>query len=152
MQFLARIIIYQFIDFILLNFVIYIMLVEKVITDMKQFYNMKYERSPEFYMKIELPNGPDKEYVCIGVKASNYFVPAEEMSKKPDEWPIPPIPKDSYPCEEVGIIARADIVTVGVIAFQGAPLQVHPMHWLRGAGMFATSLGPDDACFVTGAN
>ena len=26
------------------------------------------------------------------------------------------------------------------------------MHWPWGAGMFATSLGPDDACFVAGAS
>ena len=37
----------------------------------KQFYNKKYDaKSKEFWQSIELPNGPDKEYVCIGVKAS----------------------------------------------------------------------------------
>lgn len=34
----------------------------------------------------------------------------------------------------------------------GEPLHVWDMHWPWGAGMFATSLGPDDACFVAGAN
>merc|ERR1711879_1132197 len=34
----------------------------------------------------------------------------------------------------------------------GYPLKLHDMHWPWGAGMFATSLGPDDACFVAGAN
>merc|ERR1711988_957877 len=115
----------------------------------KQFYSTKCDaKSPEFWKRIELPNGPDKEYVCIGVKASNYFMPKETLSekgpggggwilmnmnlgvktregkawgtdekgyprifavgdcnyscveepgKKPDEWPIPPIPKISYP-------------------------------------------------------
>merc|ERR1712079_277963 len=29
---------------------------------------------------------------------------------------------------------------------------VSTMHWPWGAGMFATSLGPKDACFVLGAN
>ena len=49
----------------------------------KQFYNMKYDaKSPEFWKKIELPNGVDKEYVCIGVKASNYFMPKETLSEK----------------------------------------------------------------------
>merc|ERR1712159_884756 len=54
--------------------------------------------------------------------------------KPPDDWPIPPIPKISYPGEEEAIIACANL------------------HWPWGAGMFATSLGPDDACFVAGAN
>lgn len=34
----------------------------------------------------------------------------------------------------------------------GGTLQIADMHWPWGAGMFATSLGPDDACFVAGAN
>merc|ERR1719183_2648309 len=34
----------------------------------------------------------------------------------------------------------------------GYPLKLHNMHWPWGAGMFATSLGPDDAVFVAGAN
>merc|ERR1719198_1743849 len=34
----------------------------------------------------------------------------------------------------------------------GYPLEPAKMHWPWGAGMFATSLGPDDACFVAGAN
>ena len=34
----------------------------------------------------------------------------------------------------------------------GGTLQIANMHWPWGAGMFATSLGPDDACFVAGAN
>lgn len=34
----------------------------------------------------------------------------------------------------------------------GGKLQIANMHWPWGAGMFATSLGPDDACFVAGAN
>ena len=49
----------------------------------KQFYNTKYDaKDPEFWKKIELPSGPDKEYVCIGVKASNYFMPKETLSEK----------------------------------------------------------------------
>merc|ERR1711963_910350 len=49
----------------------------------KQFYSTKYDaKSPEFWKKIELPNGVDKEYVCIGVKASNYFMPKETLSDK----------------------------------------------------------------------
>ena len=49
----------------------------------KQFYNTKYDaKNPDFWKSIELPNGPDKEYVCIGVKASNYFMPKETLSEK----------------------------------------------------------------------
>jgi len=177
----------------------------------KQFYNIKYEgKNPEFLKKIELPNGPDKEYICIGVKASNYFMPSETLSekgpggggwilmdltlavktrdnkkwsvdekgyariyaigdcnyscveeagKKPDEWPIPPIPKISYPGEEEAVIATKNIVKIDKMVYQGkktdnfgGSLEPHIMHWPWGAGMFATSLGPDDACFVAGAN
>merc|ERR1712232_766274 len=177
----------------------------------KQFYQKKYDaKNPEFWKSIELPNGPDKEYVCIGVKASNYFMPKETLSEKgpggggwilmnmelavktrdnkiwgadhkgmprifavgdcnyscveepgkpPNQWPIPPMPKISYPGEEEAIIACSNIVIVDKLVFQGktshlfgAPLVPHNMHWPWGAGMFATSLGPDDACFVAGAN
>jgi hypothetical protein len=177
----------------------------------KQFYNKKYDKnSKEFWQSIELPNGPDKEYVCIGVKASNYFMPKETLSekgpggggwilmdlklavktregqvwgadhkgqprifavgdcnyscveapgKKPDEWPIPPMPKISYPGEEEAVIACGNLEKVDKIVFQnraddccGKPVALHDMHWPWGAGMFATSLGPDDACFVAGAN
>ena len=49
----------------------------------KQFYNTKYDaKDPEFWKRIELPSGPDKEYVCLGVKASNYFMPKETLSEK----------------------------------------------------------------------
>ena len=48
-----------------------------------RFYNTKYDaKSPEFWSSIELPNRPDKEYVCIGVKASNYFMPKDTLSEK----------------------------------------------------------------------
>ncbi|CAE7531236.1 PAG [Symbiodinium natans] len=177
----------------------------------KQFYNTKYDaKDPEFWKKIDLPSGPDKEYVCIGVKASNYFMPKETLSekgpggggwilmeqnlavktrdgkrwgadekgfpriyavgdcnyscveepgKKPNEWPIPPIPKISYPGEEMCIVACTNIEKTDRLLFQnktvdccGDPLKVADLHWPWGAGMFATSLGPDDACFVAGAN
>jgi NADH dehydrogenase FAD-containing subunit len=177
----------------------------------KEFYNMKYNaKDPSFYNSIGLPSGPDKEYVCIGVKASNYFMPKETLSekgpggggwilmdmtlavktregkvwgadeqgygriyavgdcnygcvdeagKKPDDWPIPPIPKISYPGEEEAIVAIKNIEAVDKLVFRnikttnlGNPVKIQNMHWPWGAGMFATSLGPDDACFVAGAN
>jgi hypothetical protein len=177
----------------------------------KQFYQKKYDaKNPEFWKSIELPNGPDKEYVCIGVKASNYFMPKETLSEKgpggggwilmnmelavktrdnkiwgadhkgqprifavgdcnyscveepgkpPNQWPIPPMPKISYPGEEEAVIACGNLEKVDKIVFHnakedccGKPIALHNMHWPWGAGMFATSLGPDDACFVAGAN
>merc|ERR1712151_430480 len=36
----------------------------------------------EFWDSIELPKKADVEYVCIGVKASNYFMPKETLSVK----------------------------------------------------------------------
>jgi len=177
----------------------------------KQHYSTKYDgKSPEFWAKIGLPGGVDKEYVCIGVKASNYFMPketlsekgpggggwilmdqtlavktregkvwgadekgfariyaigdcnygcVEEQGKKPDDWPVPPIPKISYPGEEEAVIATRNIEIIEKIVFKnqkfghfGKELKPNIMHWPWGAGMFATSLGPDDACFVAGAN
>merc|ERR1712146_861765 len=83
----------------------------------------------------------------------------DEPGKKPDDWPIPPIPKISYPGEEEAIIACSNIHNIDKLCYQnistgffGQQLKVHDMHWPWGAGMFATSLGPDDACFVAGAS
>lgn len=76
-----------------------------------------------------------------------------------DSWPIPPIPKISYPGEEQAVIACSSIKKIDKIFFDGIEtgcfgkkLKVNDMHWPWGAGMFATSLGPNDACFVAGAN
>lgn len=111
----------------------------------------------------------------------------EEQGKKPAEWPIPPVPKISYPGEEQAIIACRNIEKIDHLIYAqkkkeccgvgltanmkicgcppckgvgtfctnllgGVPMHVHDMHWPWGAGMFATSLGPDDACFVIAAN
>merc|ERR1711956_167013 len=49
----------------------------------KQFYSKKYAPDDDnFWKDIELPNKVDKIYVCIGVKASNYFMPPETLSEK----------------------------------------------------------------------
>merc|ERR1712098_334202 len=49
----------------------------------KEFYNKKYDaKSQAFWDDIELPNKPDIEYICIGVKASNYFMPKDTLSDK----------------------------------------------------------------------
>merc|ERR1719412_2527856 len=138
--------------------------------DIAQFYQMKYAPDDmEFWKKIDLPDKADKEYVCIGVKASNYFMPAETLSekgpggggwihmdmtlavctkdmklwskddqgnsrvfaigdcntggisvpdKKVDDWPMPPIPKISYPGEEQAVIACKNLVKVDKRVYQ----------------------------------
>merc|ERR1711920_240725 len=178
----------------------------------KTYYNLKYDaKSEDFWNQIGFKGcRPDKEYVCVGVKASNYFMPKETLSEKGpggggwihmkqslavetrdgkvwsedakgyprifaigdcnygcvptpgkpmDEWAIPPIPKISYPGEEEGIVACTNIDHIDKVLYRnittdffGNKLEVKDMHWPWGAGMFATSLGPDDACFVAGAN
>jgi len=161
----------------------------------KEFYGKKYEKSNEFYAGLELPSGPDCEYVCIGVKASNYFMPPETLSEKgpggggwihfnqymqvtkkpapgksigevyadgkifavgdcnygcigdPSNWVMPPIPKISYPGEEQALHAVINLERI-----EKGKKTLTPTWWPWGAGMFATSLGPHDACFVMAAN
>merc|ERR1711966_22670 len=49
----------------------------------KEFYGIKYEpKNPDFWKTVELPDGADYTYVCMGVKASNYFMPKETLSDK----------------------------------------------------------------------
>jgi len=158
----------------------------------KEFYSCKYDpKSKDFWNKIELPDGADEQYVCIGVKASNYFMPKCVLSdkgpggggwihfnkfmqvvKKPTEggavwgdgsvfavgdcnlgcigdppnFEMPPIPKISYPGEEQALHAVKNIECLQ----KGKAMK--PTWWPWGAGMFATSLGPHDACFVLAAN
>jgi len=180
-------------------------------SDIKQFYNKKYNASDQkFWDDIEMPNKPAKEYVCIGVKASNYFMPAETLSEKgpggggwihfnmklqvtkkptdpikegetwgkgnifavgdcnfgcigtPEKWILPVIPKISYPGEEqafhacmnIEILDRAIHRTCGdmVCCRRKGMGRLKDTWWPWGAGMFATSLGPHDACFVMAAN
>merc|ERR1712232_1162599 len=154
-----------------------------------QYYGTKYEpKSEEFWQKVGYGRGrPDKEYLCMGVKASNYFMPAETLSergpggwgwilmnenlgvitrdgkrwgaddkgyprvyaigdcnyssieepgKAPSEWPLPPIPKISYPGEEEAVIACANLKICDKILYQNKkfdfwndPLRLHEMHW-----------------------
>jgi len=177
--------------------------------DIKEFYNVGYKKAGddkrgEFLKKIELPDGATKEYICIGVKASNYFMPGEVLSDKgpggggwihmnkymqvthksneegetwcngnvfavgdcnygcigtPDKWILPPIPKISYPGEEQAMHACVNLKILDQRTYGGglcgpccAPKTMKASWWPWGAGMFATSLGPHDACFVVAAN
>merc|ERR1712174_143144 len=163
----------------------------------KEFYSCKYDpKSDEFWKKIEMPGGPDVSYICIGVKASNYFMPKEVLSdkgpggggwihfnkymqvvKKPTEgggvwadgtvfavgdcnlgcigeppnFEMPPIPKISYPGEEQALHAVHNMKIMAATA-KGREPKMKASWWPWGAGMFATSLGPHDACFVVAAN
>merc|ERR1712241_185470 len=176
----------------------------------KEFYDCKYDaKNPDFWKKIELPNGADVEYVCIGVKASNYFMPKDTLSDKgpggggwihfnqylqvtkkpengahlgevwgagnvwavgdcnygcigdggkcmrpkdPEPWILPPIPKISYPGEEQALHACKNLEILDKATRKGRKAHLHDTWWPWGAGMFATSLGPHDACFVLAAN
>jgi hypothetical protein len=49
----------------------------------KSIYGIKYEpKKPEFWEKIGWQDGADVTYICMGVKASNYFMPSETLSDK----------------------------------------------------------------------
>merc|ERR1712072_1646512 len=39
-------------------------------------------QEPDFWKTVELPDGADYTYVCMGVKASNFFMPKETLSDK----------------------------------------------------------------------
>jgi len=175
----------------------------------KEFYEKKYAPDdPAFWKDIELDGKADKEYVCIGVKASNYFMPKEVLSDKgpggggwvhmnehlqvelkgefkdgkevrgdvwadgtifavgdcnygcignPKQgWVLPPIPKISYPGEEQALHAVINIIRMDKKKFGGhghcTSTTMVKTWWPWGAGMFATSLGAHDACFVMAAN
>eukprot|EP00413_Alexandrium_margalefii_P003792 CAMPEP_0204513124 /NCGR_PEP_ID=MMETSP0661-20131031/1321_1 /ASSEMBLY_ACC=CAM_ASM_000606 /TAXON_ID=109239 /ORGANISM="Alexandrium margalefi, Strain AMGDE01CS-322" /LENGTH=451 /DNA_ID=CAMNT_0051518273 /DNA_START=66 /DNA_END=1421 /DNA_ORIENTATION=+ len=166
----------------------------------KEVYNTKYDaNSKEFWAKIGIPDGVKETYVCIGVKASNYFMPKEVLSDKgpggggwihfnqhlqvvtkpsegdkvwgggvvyavgdcnaqaigtPHNWVMPPIPKISYPGEEQALHACKNIERMDKQAKHHKNISQTKLMktWYPwGAGMFATSLGPHDACFVLGA-
>jgi len=171
-----------------------------------EFYNIKYEpKSAEFWKTCKLPaEGADYTYVCMGVKASNYFMPKEVLSDKgpggggwihfnrymqvtekpaPNEaegkvwgegtcfavgdcnygcignpgkdgtgWLMAPIPKISYPGEEQALHACKNIERMDKCHGKSYSPKMYPTWWPWGAGMFATSLGPHDACFVMNAN
>jgi len=171
----------------------------------KSFYGIKYEpNKEEFWKKIGMNGKADITYVCMGVKASNYFMPGETLSDKgpggggwiyinkqlqvtdkngnvwgngdvfavgdcnfgcvggPNDWSngkgMPPIPKISYPGEEQGLHAVKNIKILDNKAHKSGgileclPSKLMTTWWPWGAGMFATSLGVHDACFVLAAN
>merc|ERR1712107_928215 len=51
--------------------------------DIKFFYETGYApKEKKFWDKIELPNKADYEYICVGVKASNTFMPEETLTER----------------------------------------------------------------------
>mmetsp|Transcript_38611 Transcript_38611/g.88421 ORF Transcript_38611/g.88421 Transcript_38611/m.88421 type:complete len:465 (-) Transcript_38611:105-1499(-) len=163
----------------------------------KATYGVKYDANN--WKEYGMTSKPDKTYICIGVKASNYFMPEEVLSDKGPgggKWihvnkclqvvtkdrkvwgngkifavgdcnqtfadEIKPIPKISYPGEEQATHACESIKKMaGKTGCCGCPNfccglgKKSPTPkvswWPWGAGMFATSLGPNDACFVIAA-
>lgn len=91
----------------------------------------------------------DANYGCIG---------------SPADWEkgqgLRPMPKISYPAEEQAANACRAIMTTDKLKYGNSGLfdsccvsnKLTPTWWIWGAGMFATSLGPKDACFVLAAN
>jgi len=173
-------------------------------TGIKEFYKISYDpKSQKFWDEIELPDRDVTTFVCIGVKASNYFIPEDMLSLKgpgggkwihvneylqvterpapgenfgklwgdgvvfavgdcnygcigsPPNWVLPPIPKISYPGEEQALHACNNMITMDEMKYGTScckPKGLQKTWWPWGAGMFATSLGPHDACFVVAAN
>merc|ERR1712194_155986 len=65
---------------------------------------------------------------------------------EPPNFEMPPVPKISYPGEEQALHACVNLERIH------KNKSLKPTWWPWGAGMFATSLGPHDACFVLAAN
>lgn len=162
-----------------------------------EVYGTKYApKEDAFWEKIGCPKDAF-QYVCIGVKASNYFMPKDTLSEKgpggggwihfnkymqvtkkpeaggeiwgdgscfavgdcnygcigsPPNWVMPPIPKISYPGEEQACHAIVNMKRLAEARSKGCEPKFQPTWWPWGAGMFATSLGAHDACFVVAAN
>uniref|UniRef100_A0A7S0FWV1 FAD/NAD(P)-binding domain-containing protein n=1 Tax=Pyrodinium bahamense TaxID=73915 RepID=A0A7S0FWV1_9DINO len=74
----------------------------------------------------------------------------------PPQWVMPPVPKVSYPGEEQAFHACKNVrlLDAQLTRTEGAPPvgDLKDTWWPWGAGMFATSLGKVDGCFVVGAN
>jgi len=82
----------------------------------------------------------DCNYGCIG---------------NPGAFELQPIPKISYPGEEQALHACKNVVKMSKAGFNEngtSRAKLMETWWPWGAGMFATSLGPHDACFVMAAN
>jgi hypothetical protein len=67
-------------------------------------------------------------------------------------WVMPPCAKISYPGEEQALHACNNIEIMDHNFAHGSKQALMDTWWPWGAGMFATSLGPHDACFVVSAN
>jgi len=166
-------------------------------------YETKFSPTDDtFWNKVGMPDKADKIYECLGVKASNYFMPKEVLSDKgpggggwihfnqhlqvvmktdqekvwcdgvvyavgdcnfgcigkpgaeKGKWdgPLPMIPKISYPGEEQAMHAVNNVKIMAKAKKSGKTPSLKKTWWPWGAGMFATSLGPHDACFVLAAN
>jgi hypothetical protein len=85
-----------------------------------------------------------------------------DKNYSPSDWDLPPIPKISYPGEEQAMHAIRNIEILDQQEHgkhpgcgcwpHRVPKELVKTWFPWGAGMFATSLGPHDACFVVAAN
>merc|ERR1719335_522398 len=95
----------------------------------------------------------DCNYGCIMKKGvdpkAKEFDPKTKKEIKNFAFRMPPIPKISYPGEEQALHA---VKNLEKLARKGDKAKLMKTWWPWGAGMFATSLGPHDACFVLAAN
>merc|ERR1711957_70154 len=93
--------------------------------------------------------------LCVGDHAI-----LKSKLKVPACFVIPPVPKISYPGEEQAMHACVNLKIKAMrdgkmakgLCCLFAPSTMRASWWPWGSGMFATSLGPHDACFVVAAN
>mmetsp|Transcript_52730 Transcript_52730/g.122716 ORF Transcript_52730/g.122716 Transcript_52730/m.122716 type:complete len:464 (-) Transcript_52730:44-1435(-) len=169
----------------------------------KEHYCQKYTpQHQRFWENIGLPKKASRTYTCIGVRASNFFMPKETLSEKgpggggwihfnqklqvthkpaagqavgevwgsgrvfavgdcnygcigtAPNWVLAPVPKIAYPGEEQAYHACRNIRLLDQHLHREegvSPVHLKDTWWPWGAGLFATSLGVRDGCFVAGA-
>jgi len=129
-----------------------------------------YKKPNEVFSFIDIPNESAPE----GTKGFKFFMDASGNLKAEKEgdatsftllnqkveikklentgWVMPPCAKISYPGEEQALHACNNIEIMDHNKKHGSSKPLQDTWWPWGAGMFATSLGPHDACFVVAAN
>ena len=113
---------------------------------------LEYEKNKPTALKVTTgqSDGNIKAGDIIMAKAADIKDAAKVTVRRPGgpKWVLPPIPKISYPGEEQALHACVNIERHA----KGKKGKMGKTWWPWGAGMFATSLGPHDACFVMAAN
>jgi len=122
-------------------------------------------RRPQQGFKLADVLVPYKKGDVFAVGDCNYGCIGEFQTGGPPDLSkmiLPPVPKISYPGEEQAMHACVNLKIRN--ALEGGsngcfgclpccqPKSMKATWWPWGAGMFATSLGPHDACFIVAAN